>query len=374
MLTLEYNVEAIHGTKRDHSFRARYAKQMQRCVILLVGVAAMGCASEKPVVSFTQQYKDLGSVLEQTSTPFYLELANCGKGDVVVWRLITTCGCTTSQSETPFLLKAGASKKLEATFDAGKVSGFKDVGILAEYSAKQEPGEIDVLRFIARATVRAEIRAEVLVAPLSIIFPMVVQDPMSKEVNLRFPAGSEYRVIDAAVSNPAFQARVVDNATSDDSVTILVGVLPELAHGQGDAVSDKVKITLTGGRLQELQIPVRATFPSGVKLTPDAIVARESSYDQPSECAITSGLPFYAELVESALELQLLQLILAQPTPTNAVVRGRIPANSELSGTVLHVRIFFEDVDLDSVILTLPITVIGSTAGSVSEEVENVTN
>lgn len=92
-----------------------------------------------PVAKLAQRAVELGSVAGGASQAFAIAIANEGKSDLLLRKVVSSCGCITLAADNPKIIKAGQAAELKATFSAGKLKGKVNKNVTIITNAPRQP-------------------------------------------------------------------------------------------------------------------------------------------------------------------------------------------------------------------------------------------
>ncbi len=91
--------------------------------------------SQEAVITFDEKYHDIGNITVGEIISYAFRFHNSGKGDLIIKKVITSCGCTVSKwSKKP--IHPGEAGEIEVIFDSSGRYGIQNKAISVLSNAK----------------------------------------------------------------------------------------------------------------------------------------------------------------------------------------------------------------------------------------------
>jgi hypothetical protein len=210
---------------------------------------------EKPVFDF-------GIVASGSTVEHEFKVQNTGKGDLVVNKVIPSCGCTAGKME-PDVIEPGDSGVIKVAFNTTGFSGRK-VKTIRLYT--NDPESDSVL-----LTLKGEIEPDTKIEPKQVFLTDVIKD--GKEIlngkgTFTVSTRSSAGVIIGKVKTYSPHLRIRQLDTSKTNRSIEVEVLASAPKGE---LRDKIIVSLKGGKRASVNVPVYAVISGPVKASQSVV-------------------------------------------------------------------------------------------------------
>jgi len=233
------------------------------CLSVLISIVAIpaawaeGAAKGARAVFPSLQY-DFGTVIQGTVVKYDFSVRNEGAADLVIQRLVPSCGCTAVSSSNE-AVQPGREGKIHVEFDTSGFSGPK-LKLIRVYTN-------DFDNPVQQLTIKGVIEAEVDVQPRSLFFGDLVRgtpfEQHAKMVSVKVRSGSKLKISGLQVFSKYLLLKELE--TSHSQRKFLLGIDAAAPLGE---LRERVVINLSGGRGGDINVPVFASLKGQLVLMP----------------------------------------------------------------------------------------------------------
>lgn len=215
-------------------------------------------ASGKPKLVIEEKEFDFGQVTEGTKVAHDFVIKNAGTADLVIQRVVPSCGCTAASSSTD-PIAAGAEGSIHVEFDTSGFSGekYKNVRV---YTNDSENLSVVL-------AVRGIVESEVKVSPQAVYFDEVIRgklgDVPSRDITVSLREGASAKI----TSVKAYSKNIIikEVGATAQSRKFRVSLDPAVPIGE---LRDRVIIGLSGSQVSSINVPVVASVRGEFSLKP----------------------------------------------------------------------------------------------------------
>ena len=205
---------------------------------------------------------DFGNVASGITVNHEFRVSNSGNSDLVVNKVIPSCGCTAGKM-VPEVLEPGESGVIKVSFDTTGFSGRK-VKTIRLYT--NDPESDSVL-----LTMKGQVEPDTVVEPRQVFMSDVVKD--GKEIingaaSVKITAREGTSLSIGKVKTFSKYLRLTEVTHSKKQKEVKVEVLPNAPKGE---LRDKIIVSIKGGRRSSVNIPVYAVIQGPVRASQSVV-------------------------------------------------------------------------------------------------------
>lgn len=208
----------------------------------------------------TPEY-NFGTVTQGVKVTHEFIVKNIGEADLVIQKVIPSCGCTAS-SVSSDTIPPGGEGKIKVEFDTTGFSGEKLKTVRVLTNDLDEPAPL--------LSIKGIITPDVIVEPQSVFFGDIPKgagvSKASKEVLVKIREGAEARIVNIKPMSPYLLVKEVQG--SDQQKTFQVSLDPAAPVGE---FRDRVIIELAKGKIASMNVPVFASIKGTLSLKPPQV-------------------------------------------------------------------------------------------------------
>ena len=316
------------------------------CVFPALVLADLGIHS---TVKVEDPVFDFGTVSSGGIVKHEFKVKNEGQGDLVVNKVIPSCGCTAGKME-PEVIEPGAAGVIKVSFDTTGFSGRK-VKTVRLYT--NDPESDSVL-----LTLKGEIEPDTRVEPRQVFLSDVIKDGktiLNGKTKLKISARKDSAVTIGKVRTYSPYLKLTDIKKSEKERELWVEVLPGTTTGE---LRDKIIVSLKGGRRSSVNVPVYAVIKGPVQASQSVVSFGVVKGDTPIRKSIridnkgTSAVK--VKEVASSHEAVSASIVEVKPGRNFVLHLELNPAllQSDLKGTI---RVITDSVES----ATIPVSIVG---------------
>lgn len=230
-------------------------------LFFFLGAVSPAHADARPSLALSHDSYDFGVVAQGTVVVHEFEVKNAGTADLVIERIIPSCGCTAATMVSP-TVKPGASERIKVTFDTSGFMGpkTKTVQILTNDPQSSE----QVLKL--KGSVLSGVKVEPSRVSFGEISPSAPVSDRRREFSVELVNGDNLEI--AKTSTLSRFLTVTPLETKGRRVTVQVEVAPNTPRGD---FRDRVVVELTGGRSTTINVPVTAFIAGDIRLSSSTV-------------------------------------------------------------------------------------------------------
>ena len=238
-------------------------------VRLVLGISVFGAslfsgsvyADSRPALALPQDSYDFGSVAQGAVVTHEFEVKNVGSADLVIQRIVPSCGCTAATMVSP-TVRPGTSEKIRVVFDTSGFMGPKTKTIQILTNDPQNSDKIFTLKGSILSSFKTE-PARLVFGELSPASPSVDRQ---REVAIELVNGDSLEISKATTLSPFLTVTPIESGTR--RVRARVEISPEAPRGE---FRDRVIFELKGSRSATINVPVTATIAGDVRLSASTV-------------------------------------------------------------------------------------------------------
>lgn len=227
---------------------------------LLFGVRGAS-ADALPVLSITQDSYDFGTVAQGTVVVHEFEVRNSGSADLVIHRIVPSCGCTAATVVSP-TIKPGTSEKVRVAFDTSGFMGPKTKTVQIVTNDSQNTDRV--------LTLKGSVRSGFIVEPSRLSFGELSRSSTlsdrQRDVTIQLADGDALEISKASALSRYVTVSAVEKQAR--VVRARVEISPEAPRGE---FRDRIIFELTGGRSATINVPVTATIAGDVRVSASTV-------------------------------------------------------------------------------------------------------
>jgi hypothetical protein len=216
---------------------------------------------QKPQAVVERASFDWGSVSQGTSVQHGFALKNAGNAELVIQRIVPSCGCT-AVSTSSDRIPVGGQTTIRVEVDTAGFSGAKERTVRLFTNDPDSP--------FTTLTLKGVIEPDVLIEPPRIIFPEFIRDvtkePLRAEFSVRVRPGAVVKVGNITNYSKFVSLREIGRADKERRVEVLLD--PNIPSGE---FRDRIVVALDGGTTNAVNIPVLASIRGKVQLKPSTL-------------------------------------------------------------------------------------------------------
>lgn len=221
------------------------------------GVSAQA-DSGKPKVSIDAATFDWGSVSQGTKVTHDFVVKNSGDIDLVLQRIVPSCGCTATSTSAD-RIPAGGQASVHVEVDTSGFVGGKEKMVRLFTNDPQVP--------YSTLTMRGVIAPDVMVEPARLVFPELSRGAFTKPVAADFVVkvrpGSPVTIGEITTFSKFIS--VVKQTGSDRERSIQVALDPKAPNGE---IRDRIVVSLKGAAVSAITVPVIGSVKGDIQLKP----------------------------------------------------------------------------------------------------------
>ncbi len=224
-------------------------------------VVSQDLSVKKPEISIAQDWYSFESVPEGSKIVHDFKLKNSGNADLVVQKVIPSCGCTASKVQ-PETIPPGTEAILHVELDTSGFAGdkVKTVRILTN----------DVDHPSSTFTLRGNIEPSVSVDPQRISFDSLTRGSdgpsATKEFSVSIRPGSENKLGVVRSFSKSLQVRELSGDVRMKRIAVTIS--PDAPVGE---LRERILVEITGGRNRSISVPVYASITGELSVVPSSI-------------------------------------------------------------------------------------------------------
>lgn len=221
----------------------------------MVGQVSSAGADSRPQLEIKERVFDFGTVSQGTVVSHDFIVRNEGQSDLVIQRIIPSCGCTAAAVSTD-PIAPGQERAIKVSFDTAGFSGDK------YKTVRVNTNDIDNLSVVL--ALRGIVEPDVLVEPQSLMFGEVVRGTKeSRRVSVSVKSGATIGLSGARTFSP--HVEVEESDRSETSAVFNVTILPSAPQGE---LRDRLVIGVKGAQESTINVPVFAVVRGAVVFEP----------------------------------------------------------------------------------------------------------
>lgn len=213
-----------------------------------------------PKISIDDLSHNFGTVSEGTIVKHSFKVKNEGNADLIIQRLVPSCGCTASNADSD-LIKAGTEGAVNVEFDTTGFSGDKLKSVKLYSNDSERPSVLLTLKGI--------VEPEIIIEPRAVIFENVLKGSKRvQEVIVRAASGSKAKILNVTSSSQKLDLQIKEKSNS----RILLAVSLNNDNLKLGEIRERLVVNYSNNGSQEyLNIPVFAVVEGQIKVSPPVL-------------------------------------------------------------------------------------------------------
>lgn len=223
------------------------------------GATSMVAPSGKPKAVVEARVFEFGSVSQGTKVEHEFKIQNRGDAELVIQRIVPSCGCTASSSNSD-RVPPGGEAGIKVAFDTSGFSGEK-LKTVRVYTNDMEENSLVL-------TMRGSIEPEILVEPRRVYFGDVTRGATGKVEKLlvKVREGSKSSITGVRSFSKYLTVKEVTSSPRERELHIELD--PNAPLGE---LRDRLVIGISGARESSINVPVFAAVRGPIKIKPATV-------------------------------------------------------------------------------------------------------
>jgi hypothetical protein len=242
-----------------------------KALFCLVFIGCSHLAHAQPKLKVARDTYNFGRITEGSVVQHAFQIQNIGDEDLVIGRVLSSCGCTIGKSNTN-TIKPGAVSTIDVKFNSAGFVGDSKKAIRLYTNDLQQP--------MVPLYLLGTIQPELLIEPRRVAFKGLTKEQLTQaagnvKISVSPQASSTVKI--GTVRALSKRVKVRDLGGGDKSREIQVTLSPDLTIGE---FRDRILVDLVGGQSQVVNIPVSVEVVGELRLNPSVVsfgLLRENS-------------------------------------------------------------------------------------------------